>query len=150
MEWFWECLIAKGQQPMNAKRLLAFGRHTWLFLAYAYGLTFLLGYLVAAPTQRNGIILLSQCLLYASGATWVISDARKRGRPFTTAVGFWLYATALISTPIYVLWSRGWKGLAYVGLFLVAWYLVAYTGLSLGGYATSQQAWDVDLGPYVE
>jgi hypothetical protein len=140
----------RGQQPMNAIRPWSLGLHTWLFLAYAYGLTFLIGYLVAAPTQRNGMILLCQCLLYASGATWVISDARRRGRPFTTAVGFWLCVTALVSTPIYTLWSRGWKGLAYIGLFLVGWYLVAFAGLNLGNYVMSQQPWDIDLGPFVE
>ena len=135
---------------MAVNRLPRFGRHTWLFLAYAYGLTLLLGYLVAAPTPRFGLTLLCQFLLYASGAAWVISDARKRGKPFPAATSFWLFVIAPIATPVYVLWSRGWRGLVYVTLFLVAWWFVSYVGISLGTYATIQQPWTVDLGPYVE
>ena len=134
----WDVTALRGQQPMNAMRSWSLGLHTWLFLAYCYGLTFFIGYLVAVPPQRTGMILLCQCLLYASGATWVINDARRRKRPFTAAIGFWLYITAFISTPIYILCSRGWKGLAYLGLFLVGWYFISVAGWSLGNYVVSR------------
>lgn len=64
-------------------------------------------------------------------ALWAIYDSRRRGRPIPVLSQDWLLAFAVVLVPLYVLWSRGWRGVVAIGLTVFAWSLLSNVVLQL-------------------
>ncbi len=47
---------------------------------------------------------------------WAVIDARRAGRPLLHIIQLLMFFTWSIALPIYLIWSRGWRGLVLVFL----------------------------------
>lgn len=86
---------------------------------------------------HHALLCLGLGLACASTATLAcVVDAQIRGRPILTSLHFLIFITWTLAAPIYLVWSRGWRGgrLAVVhafalgALFVVVYFLPSYLG----------------------
>ena len=68
----------------------------------------------------------------ATIALWVRADAHGRGRQLPLDFEAMVFFTWFISAPIYVLRTRGWRGLGVILVFLVVYIAAAVAGFVLG------------------
>ena len=100
-------------------------RHTrWFLIAY-YSLFAVWGIRSAWPTVPSRLDIMVPLALYAVASWWVIADARARGRAVPLLSQQWFFLVAALLVPVYVIWSRGWRGVGYVALHVVLGYLLA-------------------------
>jgi hypothetical protein len=88
--------------------------HTKRFLAAFYFLAVLSGLkggIVPEPTATDLLLSLS---LAVSMGWWAIVDARLRNRPIPMSARAWFVLLAWIVVPIFVIWSRRWRGVGWV------------------------------------
>jgi hypothetical protein len=50
-----------------------------------------------------------------------VVDAKRRGWPIPLFAQPWFVLLALILVPAYVVWSRRWRGVAYLALHAALW-----------------------------
>jgi hypothetical protein len=53
----------------------------------------------------------------------------------------WLYLLAGIVVPLYFLFTRGWKGIGWVLLHAVCWYILATIGMHAAGTMLFGEEW---------
>ena len=100
-------------------------RHTrWFLIAY-YLLFAMWGIRSAWPTVPSRLDIMVPIALYAVASWWVVVDARARGRGVPLLSQQWFFLAAGLLVPVYVIWSRGWRGVGYVALHGVLGYLLA-------------------------
>ena len=100
-------------------------RHTrWFLLAY-YSLFAMWGIRSAWPTVPSRLDIMVPLSLYAVASWWVVVDARLRGRAVPLLSQQWFFLAAGLLVPVYVIWSRGWRGVGYLALHGVLGYLLA-------------------------
>ena len=58
-------------------------------------------------------------LIYSSIALWVITDARLRDRPLPYDFGMFVFLALPVVVPVYLFSTRGWRGFATIGWFLL-------------------------------
>ena len=63
--------------------------------------------------------LLANVVFYASIGLWVLIDAAHRGRSLPYDFGMFVLIAFPIVVPIYVFATRGWRGFATLGWFLL-------------------------------
>lgn len=82
------------------------------------------------------LVLVSQGLfLYAA----CVIDAKVRRHPLSDGVMLVMFVTGGISTAIYLIWSRGWRGVLWLMIFLVALFSVGFFAGSLANTVSQQQ-----------
>lgn len=69
----------------------------------------------------------------ASLGLWVLDDARRRGYAIPMLSQSWVFLFAAVVAPIYLVWSRGWRGFGLVVLNLLVWGALATTGFFVAG-----------------
>ena len=100
-------------------------RHTrWFLLAY-YSLFAIWGVRSAWPTVPSRLDVCVPLALYAAATWWVIVDARARGRAIPVLSQQWFFLVAGLLVPVYVMRTRGWRGVGAVALHGVLGYLLA-------------------------
>ena len=72
---------------------------------------------------------------------WAVTDARRRGRPMVWPARLAFVVLGGILAPIYFIWTRGWRGLGWVVLHAVGWWLVATVALHAAGSIAYGGAW---------
>ena len=110
-----------------------------LFVVTLYVLTTAWG--VAQVFSLHGGLQYLFALVIASAATlWAVSDARLRGHSILNIVQFFIFVSWPIAVPIYLVWSRGLRGL---GLSLL--HGVGLTvALCIGFYCTVFSVYGID------
>jgi hypothetical protein len=73
--------------------------------------------------------------------SWALADARERQSPIPQSLQIWFYGFAPIVVPGYILGTRGWRGLAWMLLHVVAWFALATVVMNMVGYAYWGNAW---------
>ena len=68
---------------------------------------------------------IANMLLGSLMVTWVIGDMARRGRRAPYDTDTFLYMTAPLAIPAYLLWTRRWRGLLVVVGFLILWLMMA-------------------------
>jgi hypothetical protein len=72
---------------------------------------------------------------------WALVDARGRHRPVPILTRPWFFLFAGLVVPGYVLWSRRWRGLAWLVLHTVGWFALATVVMNAGGLIVFGDAW---------
>lgn len=91
--------------------------HHWLFLLALY--------IAAIPSvlaPSPGLILVFNVGL----GWWAIHDSIVRGHPIPFFSRSWFIVFPGLLVPLYVIWSRGWRGAALLIGHLMAWYAVCF------------------------
>lgn len=110
------------------QRMLAW--HTKRFLIVFYGITASLGML--NPRENSDLEFLLAIALSFSMAWWAITDASDRGGPIRPVLRFLVIISGWLAAPIYLLWTRGLRGLGWLLLNAVAFVIVLLTTLLIG------------------
>jgi hypothetical protein len=101
-------------------------RHWW-FLSAFYLLAVAWGMRDAQQGRASIVDLLLPLALAFTLAWWTICDAAVRGCPIPAFSQAWLVLFAVFAVPIYVVRSRGWRGVGLVILHVLGWYTVGIT-----------------------
>ncbi|MGE3240101.1 MAG: hypothetical protein AB7G28_11385 [Pirellulales bacterium] len=84
---------------------------------------------IAAGTNalnNNALVYgLGAILLASTSAGWCLADASWRGQPMTWAAQLLAYMFWPIAVPIYLIASRGWRGLGWALLNTIAFYITS-------------------------
>jgi len=110
-----------------------------LLLAGLYGVAAFSGF--ADALSVNALVYWLIALLWACFATaWCVADASRRGAPLLPVLQMIMFLLWPIAVPIYLVTSRGWRGLGYAVLhafgltaasqfsFLATYFIVYGTG----------------------
>jgi hypothetical protein len=84
-----------------------------------YALAAATGVLQASPRLSALLLVVMQVALQAALVGWCVVDARLRGRPLLPVVQMMMFFTAHVAAPIYLIWSRRFRGAALALLNLV-------------------------------
>jgi hypothetical protein len=114
-----------------------FARHTVIFCIGFYAVAILVGITGARPSD-SALGFLGSLVIAISLGGWAVTDARRRGRPIVSGAKFFFFIFAVFVVPCYVIWTRGWRGLGWVILNGVAWFMLAM--------ATVVVCWSVGIG----
>jgi hypothetical protein len=88
---------------------------------------------VVQSLSENALVTFLGTVLFAMLTTaWCVADSRRRGRPLLSIVQMIMFFTWFISVPIYLIASRGWRGVGYalvnaVGMTITMWIAAALT-----------------------
>ena len=66
-----------------------------------------------------GASALASVLIYSSIALWVITDAHRRDRHLPYDFGMFVFLALPVVVPVYLFSTRGWRGFATIGWFLL-------------------------------
>jgi hypothetical protein len=94
-------------------------------IAALYAMCVLWG--VTQALSTNGALAMLGSVLFAVTTTgWCVADSRRRGRPLLSVLRMVMFFTWSVSVPIYLVASRGWRGLAYavahgIGIVITMW-----------------------------
>jgi hypothetical protein len=116
-------------------------RHTrWFLLAfYALAVLFGVGNALTREPGATGLIL-SLCLAVSMG-WWAITDSKRHNHPIPMSARMWFVLLAWIVVPIYVVWSRRWRGVGWVLVNGVCWYLVVAVVMNVVGLSVFGDDW---------
>jgi hypothetical protein len=65
-----------------------------------------------------------------------VADARAQGRPMLEPARLAMLLACPVAVPVYLLWSRGWWGLAVLSIVLFSLIAVALAGAAAGAIAS--------------
>lgn len=116
-------------------------RHTAYFLIVYYLLAPVWGVRHVYHDQPSPLDLLVPFVGALSLGMWAVSDARRRRHPIPISQQAWFFLLAGFVVPIYVVWSRGWRGVGWVVLHAILWYLLSTIALHAGGILIYGEAW---------
>jgi len=86
--------------------------------------------------SSNTLVILLGSVLFALLVTgWCVVDARKLGKPMLPVVQMIMFFTWPIAVPIYLIWTRGFRGLGYTLLHAAGLYAVMAAAVVLTLYA---------------
>jgi hypothetical protein len=115
---------ANSLQPTNWLR-----SYGWLwFLGAAVGV-FWSAYLVTGTSPSPSAELLLQATLPFAISLWVLWDARALRCTPCYDFGMFIYFGWLLVVSAYVLWTRGWRGLLVLLMFLTLFMLPVFAGI---------------------
>ena len=94
----------------------------WFAILSVYGLFALAGCSDATQIESSPYTLTEAIASFACGiftTSWAVSDSRKRGHPIVHILQLLMFLTWTVAIPIYLIWSRGWKGLGWAVLHCI-------------------------------
>ncbi len=112
----------------------------WFFLTF-YALAIVWGVRHVQYWLPSLLDLLIPVALAICLGSWAISDARRRGRPIPFNARSWFFLLAVIVVPGYFIVSRGWRGIAWVAINSVAWFLLTAMTSIIGGLIAFGSEW---------
>jgi hypothetical protein len=110
--------------PRKAPATSGGHRHTLWFLAAFYALAIVSGARQAYWFQESLLDLLIPLAEALCLGLWAEEDANRRGYPIPMLSRSWFILLPLILVPAYLVWSRGWRGLAWILINCVAWFVL--------------------------
>lgn len=131
--------------PNQATTVSDFPHNRWFLIGF-YSLAVLWGIRNIYHNQPSMLDLLIPIALSICLGWWAVTDARRRRQPIPLTAQVWFFILAVLVVPGYVIWSRGWRGMAWVALHLFIWYLVVTIAFHLGGVLVYGKAWLQALG----
>lgn len=92
--------------------------YRWILVGALYLMAGLGG--VVQVISPGGLAAVLNALLFALFSTgWCVEDAYQRGTPLLPIIRKIVFFTWIVSVPIYLIWSRKWRGAGYVLLHTV-------------------------------
>jgi len=89
-----------------------------LFVVSALVALFLAVYVIADIPPSPAALAILWLLLPISFVTWVQFDAHRRRCTPCFDFATFMMSTWIFSVPIYLIWTRGWRGVLLAGMFL--------------------------------
>lgn len=114
--------------------------HTKWFLSAFYLLAVLSGINSALMPGTATDLILSFAVAISMGC-WAVVDARLRDRPTPMSARAWFVLLAWFVVPLYVIWSRGWRGLGWVLAHGACWFLLATIAMNVVGFSVFGEDW---------
>jgi len=108
--------------------------HTLWLLAALYGLAVFWGIRGIYASEPSRLDLLVQLAFIIALGWWTIVDARRRQRPIPLLARPWFFLAGGFLVPLYVIWSRRWRGLGWMILHAALWFAVATLVMNVGGW----------------
>lgn len=99
--------------------------YRWLIIVAFYSAAAIFG-LIQALSENGLAHLLSSLLLACSAAGWCAADALRRGKSMPWAVKLLTFLFWPIAAPIYLIVSRGWRGVGWTLLNVLCIYAVVF------------------------
>lgn len=96
--------------------------------------------------ESSQLDLLVPLILTFSLGGWAVADSKGRREPIPSLSRPWYYLMGILLVPGYVLWTRRWRGLGWLALHSVAWFLLATIAMHAGGTAVFGHAWWEAMG----
>ncbi|MCA9259698.1 MAG: hypothetical protein KDA61_10885 [Planctomycetales bacterium] len=103
----------------------------WIFVVQLYVASAFSGG-AQALSQNTLVHLLLSLLMASSAAMWTSFDAKRRNRRLLPILEFVVFLTWVVSTPTYLIASRGWRGLGWAlvhAVCLFAVLIAAFNGI---------------------
>jgi len=116
-------------------------RHTRWLLATFYALAVAWGVRNAWFWLPSGLDLLVPVALWVALSWWAILDAKSRGYAIPVLSQQWFFLFVWILVPVYVVWSRGWRGVGYLALHSALWMAVATLTMHAVGLLAFGNEW---------
>lgn len=107
--------------------------HTHWFLRAFYALAVIWGLRNILYWKSSGLDVLMPIVFAGLLSWWAFVDASQRRHPIPILARAWFFLSAGIMVPAYVVWSRGWRGIGWMVLHVVLWYLLATAIMFIGG-----------------
>jgi hypothetical protein len=114
--------------------------HTRRFLIVFFTIGFAIG--ATDPTENSDLEFLLSVGLAFSMAWWTITDASDRGHPFRLSIRLLVIVFGGFAAPLYVLWTRRWKGIVWIVLVALGLVIASEAGYYLPRLAFGE------LGPF--
>lgn len=108
-------------------------RHTWRFLVAFYALAIIWGLRNIYFWIPSALDLLIPFIQAICLGWWAVVDAGLRGHRIPLTARWWFVLFALVVVPCYVIWSRGWRGMFWLGIHGFGWLFLAAIVTNLGG-----------------
>jgi hypothetical protein len=86
----------------------------WLLVAGFYISAILACFSRAAQHDNALVDYIPNFLMACTAAGWCVVDARRRGKPIVLAVQFIMLIFWSLAVPIYLIATRGWRGVGWV------------------------------------
>jgi hypothetical protein len=116
-------------------------RHTrWFLIAY-YLLAELWGLRSIWYWETSRLDFFVPMALAVALGWWTVVDAKRRGRPIPMFAQALFVLLAAILVPIYIIWSRRWRGLGWLILHAALWYALATLTMHVGGIILFGREW---------
>lgn len=113
-----------------------------------YVASFTIGVVGAITANHDGLVFLLELLVGSGAAWWVVLDARERGNPILHILQLILFLTWPIAVPLYLMTSRGFRGLYLSVAHFVGLVLIQSTGLFLAAILIHPVVKDTSLSQH--
>ncbi|MBV8076705.1 MAG: hypothetical protein JO284_09920 [Planctomycetaceae bacterium] len=117
------------------------GRHTRWFLITLYMLAFVWGARSIYFWEPTSLDLLFRVALAILLGWWAVADARWRRHPIPLLSRSWFVLGATVLVPVYVIWSRRWRGVGWIILHTALWFVLATVVMTIGGLIVFGGKW---------
>lgn len=108
-----------GESSQTATVAQFLDHYGWLLIITIMLVAFEAIYVVYNIPHSNAATFIAVMTMPICIARWIELDARRRGCTPFYDFGMFLMATWLISVPVYLLWTRRWRGFLIIGMFLM-------------------------------
>jgi hypothetical protein len=116
-------------------------RHTRLLLLFYYLLAELWGIRNIWYWEPSTLDYFVPIALAVALGWWAVVDAKRRGRPIPMVSQPWFVLLAMLLVPMYMIWSRRWRGVGYLALHAALWYALATATMHVGGIILFGKDW---------
>ena len=113
--------------------LLMLRRLRVVFLVFLHLLAILWGVHSTAADGAGDVSFLFSLIAAWAVVTLCVHDSRIRNTPFAHILQFIMFGTWTVSAPIYLIWSRGWRGILWALLWSISLLICILVGGALGG-----------------
>ena len=108
-----------------------FPLRTRAFFVAFYSMAVVWGVRYVSPQKESSLDLICSLVMALALGMWAIADARHRRHSIPLLARPWFVLFAGLVVPAYLLWTRGWRGAAWVVVNSVCWYGVATVSMYL-------------------
>jgi hypothetical protein len=107
----------------------------WIVVAF-YVSAALVG-VTSALSQNALVAYLGTLLMACTAAEWCLIDSSYRGKPMTWSVQFLVFVFWSLAVPLYLIVTRGWRGVGWLLLHVAGMYAIVFSTY----YLTSRLFW---------
>ena len=112
-----------------------------ILVACLYLLIVISGVSRVTRPESGALTLVLWALTAWSATYWCVIDSRTMGRPIVQSLHWIIFFTWPIAAPVYLVSSRGLRGLGFAAMHAIALFIVLTLAYFLAGYVAYGDAW---------
>ena len=105
--------------------------HTHWFLSIFYAVAILWGVRMSIYWEPSTLDYWAGAVVTVGIGCWALLDARQRDNSIPFLCEDWFVQLGWLTGPIYLVWSRGWRGILWLVLHFIGWIVVANSMMML-------------------